>query len=266
MSNWIICPVRNAVKYTKAALPTFLAQDVGDVNVLIINNASDDGTTQWLNSLADKRVFVSHQDPPLSVAASWNFGLRWLFEPQPIPMKNAWRPPLAEYALVVNNDVLLRPDTYGWLKSCADSFVTAVGNNDPQCIEPSVRVNQEENFGVLSFEPPEGTIRPHPDFSCFMIHRDCWQKVGPFDERFAGGYVEDADYHIRMHNADIEAYCIDLPFYHVASGTAKEAGDKEREAIGKRADANRKLFREIYGCNVGSEEYYALFKQTEVNG
>src|SRR6266699_3172874 len=103
MTNWILCPLRNNLHFLRAALPTFLAQDIGNVKVLLLDNASTDGTPEWANALCDERVTYAYNFTPLSVAASWNRMLRWTFLAK------------EQHALVVNADVELRPDTCRWL-------------------------------------------------------------------------------------------------------------------------------------------------------
>ncbi len=103
--------------------------------------------------------------------------------------------------------------------------------------------------------------RPHPDFSCFLIRRWVWEKVGPFDERYLIAYCEDADYHVRMHRAKVDAKCIDIPFLHHAAATINSLPVWERERVERQADLNRALFKKEYGCEVGSAEYYALFSE-----
>lgn len=237
MSNWILCPLRNGLALTRAALKTFLQQDIGDVRVLFCDNLSQDGTVQWLTSLRDERIAIVYNSVPLSVAQSWNRMLRWTFNGS------------ANHALVVNNDVLLRPDTYRHLVADGGQFVTTVGDNNPKCVDPPWA------------DPDPEAKRPHPDFSCFLIRKECYERVGPFDEQFTGAYCEDGDYHIRMHRAGIEAYSLGLPFYHLGAGTLKNADQMATREIQKRADRNRELFRQKYGVQVGSNEYYELFTE-----
>lgn len=235
MTNFILVPVRNGLRYTRAAMPTFLAQDIGDITVLVIDNESTDGTQQWLMT-QPSNVVTWRQQTPLSVAGSWNRGLRWIFDHG------------CEYALVVNNDVELRSDTYRHLAADGGQFVTGVG------------VGDKAQVGDLRTPNPEGK-RPHPDFSCYLIRREAYERLGGFDESYTGGYCEDADAHLRMHRLAIDAYCIDLPFYHVASGTLKAViSNEERDRIQKMADANRERFKQRHGVEIGSEGYYNLFK------
>jgi GT2 family glycosyltransferase len=241
--NVIVCPVRNGLHYTREAMKTFLAQDVPDLSVVFIDNASTDGTTDWLKT---QDCFVFHNTTPRSVAASWNAGLRWAFEHG------------AETCLVVNNDVLLRPDTYRLLSEDGGLFVTAVASDDPDCIRPVKGPTGRWEYA----EPDPDAKRPHPTMSCFLMRRECWDRVGPFDEAFKGAFVEDQDYHVRMHKCGITAYCIDLAFYHIGSSTIKECGEAERVALMQQAGKNREYFFQKWGMHGASEEYYAMFKTT----
>lgn len=228
--NPLLCILRNGLPLTRNANLTFMAQDIG-VDVLFIDNDSTDGTAQWLSSLD---IHTIRNSPPKGVSESWNQGLGWWFSKG------------AEYVLCVNNDVALRLDTMRLLVEDEGGFVTAVGNSDPKCI--------------LSTTPPTGK-RPNPDFSCYLIRRWVWEKVGPFDENFKVGFCEDWDYHLRMERAGIQAYCIDIPFYHVASGTLKCMKEEELAMVQAQATKNREHFKSKYGFEGASPEYYEQFKK-----
>src|SRR5215471_7850241 len=118
--NYICCPVRNNLALTKRAVASFEKQDIGDVKILIIDKASSDGTSEWLRTsqVRSKNIVSSTFMEPLSVAQSWNTMLNWVFMTG------------EEWALVVNNDVELRPDTYRLLVEDGGGFVTAIGTRD----------------------------------------------------------------------------------------------------------------------------------------
>lgn len=235
MSNFILCPVRNGLHLTKAALKTFLAQDISDVRVLFMDNMSEeDNTKQWLYSVSNNIVRIMFGYENCSVAKSWNKMLDWTFRQG------------AEYALVVNNDVELRPDTYRHLVADGGQFVTAVGRAERSSIDaPYV-------------DPDPSKKRPFPDYSCFLIRKECWKSVR-FDEDFHGAYCEDLAHHLSLHRAGIQAWCLELPFYHVGAGTIKNADIKRTREIQKQAERNRQLFLKKFGVAVGSPEYYAQF-------
>lgn len=260
--NPIICPVRNNLHLTRKAVATFQAQDIeGGVEILVVNNASSDGTNEWLQT--QKEVGHVYYAPPVSVAESWNRMLQVVFK---------WG---AEYALVVNNDVELRPDTYRLLVDDGGGFVTAVGTRDAEKIKslPHDQLNQvtdeflrrEGAWGLpLSYPLPDPAAkRPHPDFSCFLIRREVYERVGPFDEGFKIAFCEDCDYDLRLYKSGIRAYCLDLPFLHHGSATIKNADPAEVRKIQVQAQRNREYFKSKWGFEVGSPEYYQCLGKGE---
>lgn len=224
--NPVVMLCHNAKELTEVAVDSVQKQDI-PVAITLVDNASTDGTAEWADRVP--HLFCHSFNPGLGVSAGWNFALTEVFRHY-------------EYCLVVNNDVVLRPDTYSALLDDGGDFVTAVSVNDPAAIVGDWR------------KAP----RPHPDFSCFLIRKKVWQVVGAFDERMKL-YASDNDYHLRMHEAGIEAYTIGIPFYHYASGTLKFAKPHERAAIQRQADADRAYFAEKWGFEVGGADYYQKF-------
>jgi GT2 family glycosyltransferase len=236
--------VRNSLALTKRAVTSVLEQDI-PVSLVLIDNASTDGTRECFES--SPLLAYVRRETPAGVSASWNYALNKFFgavrDDIPASLREL-EPKAIEHVLVVNNDVVLRPDTYRELLADGGQFVTAVGVDElPKIWVPFVK-----------------SVRPHPDFSCFLIRRQCWEKVGPFDESMVL-YASDADYHLRMHRAGIEAYTIGLPFYHYGSGTLKTADPAENQAIREQADRDRATFERKWGFKIGSEEYAQAFQK-----
>lgn len=236
--NWAVILAYNNVHLTKAAVASLQRQDIArGVQVLVVDNASKDSTAAWLDSRPDLHTMrLTTQD---SVAGCWNRALRWLFIEHDAP-----------YALVCNNDVMLRSDAYRWLVEDGGLFVTCVGKRDPECIKPPLAW------------PDPAAKRPHPDFSCYLMRRECFDRVGEFDENFKRAFCEDGDMHVRLHKAGIRAECLELPFYHYGSATVKHCDVKERLAIQRQADLNRRYFAQKYGFEMASEEYYRFFNSS----
>lgn len=242
--NPVIMLCHNALELTKKAVESVLQQDIR-ANLICVDNASTDGTAEWLEEkLVLRRAWggsisaISVWKTQRSVALAWNIQLDRIFR-DGRPFITA-----SDYALVVNNDVVLRSDTYRELLADGGPFVTGVGVGDMKQIE-----------GPFIKSPS-----PHPDFSCFLIRREVWEKVGPFDENFKGAYCEDLDYHVRMQMAGIRAVNIAMPFYHHVSGTLKNASPEEAQRIQDQANKNREYFKQKWGVAVGSPEYYAKFE------
>ena len=235
MDNWVLIPCHNNSDLLQACLISVLNQTI-PVRIFSINNGSVDNIPSVLAGLDNKHIVVNAY-PQLGVAGAWNYGLRYLF--------NA-RGEDAKSVLVINQDVILRPDTYELLNREEGEFVTAVSTGDKSRL-------------LCNLQKPSGNKRPHPDFSCFRITRECFETVGPFDEGFYPAWFEDNDYHVRMAKAGIEACCIDLPFYHYAGGTIKRAREQGvADYYDTAFRANQERFQNKWGVLPGTKEYEKL--------
>lgn len=226
--NYVICPVRNCLPLTQIAVKSFLSQDIGDVRVILIDNGSTDETGPWAR--AQEGVSHVNRSRHNGVSKAWNLGLKYVFESMKEP-----------YALVSNNDVMLRNDFYRKLVEHGGGFVSGM------------TVEKEDDL--------EGIAKhsKHPDFSCFLIRREVWEQVGAFDEEMML-YASDCDYHIRMHQKGIMALNLGIPFLHFRSSTLKHLPSEEADAVRKQADADREVFKGLHGCMPWEPEYDELFK------
>jgi O-antigen biosynthesis protein len=235
---WIVCLTQDNLHLTQRAVHSFTRQTVPTA-IFTVDNGSRDNTRQWLRSQGHDWILTFQRDH--SVAASWNRALEFL-----------WRSGV-ERALVCNNDVELEPHTAELLD------------------EVSARLNREAivtGVGVRSMEevrhrwPADllDSARPHPDFSCFLITRKVWDRVGPFDEKFHRAFGEDNDYHVRCRQAGVEAISVDVPFLHYGSATLKNMDWHDQMVVRIQADANREYFRKKYGFGIGTAEYEEFFK------
>lgn len=227
--NPVLMLAHNCLELTKRAVASVQAQDI-PTEILLIDNGSSDGTGTWAQ---EQGLFVASFRPQLGVSAGWNWGLRWLF-------------PQHEYVLVCNNDIELPPWGYktllGYLKLGAE-FVTG---------------GSTENRDFLTPSDPHPPIH-HPDFSCFLISRSAWEKVGEFDERMKF-YAQDNDYHVRAYRTGVELLRADVPFYHERSSTLKNAAPEERAEIQQQANSDREVFKSLYGCMPWEPAYNDLFR------
>ena len=72
----VIVPVYNGEKYIKHCIHSVMGQTLSDIEILVINDGSSDGTKQILEHLAseDQRIHVFHQKNQ-GVSAARNFGI-----------------------------------------------------------------------------------------------------------------------------------------------------------------------------------------------
>ena len=233
MNGSILIVSHNNIALTKAAVRTAMEQDV-PCDVMVIDNASSDGTAQWLKTKQLASITYSDQR---SLSYCWNHGLKmfWTIGSREV--------------LICNNDIELRPDTFRLLACYQAPFVSCVS------VDSVDRLHGDRTPTDL-----HKSERPHPDFSCFLIHKEVTDRVGWFDESYYPAYCEDCDYHVRMHRKGIRAVCVDLPFLHHGAQTVKSAEQGESARIQRGADLNRQRFKLRYGCLPGTPEYSELFK------
>lgn len=240
--NTVLILTRNNLELTKRCVESVQGQDIA-VKTMIYDNGSTDGTTEWAESQLEQLYELISAKENSGVSNGWNTSLSSLFHDDTCEFLHG---DPAEHVLVIGNDTILAPWTYSALLSANVPFVTGVDvGMDPLPVKPDVF-----------------PLSPHPDFSCFLIRRECWEKVGPFDERMKL-YASDCDYHIRAHRAGIQLWKASVPYQHERSSTLKRACQKERAEINFQANKDREVFRSIYECLPGTKEYEALFAKVE---
>lgn len=230
--NPVLILTHNNLELTKRCADSALAQDV-DTNVTIIDNGSTDGTKEWWSPPGVFRFFFPQN---LGVSKGWNSGLNNLF--------SSWE---CKHVLVIGNDTILASSTYSALLSANVPFVTGV----------------DVGMSPLPDKPDIFPLSPHPDFSCFLIRRECWERVGPFDERMVS-YASDCDYHIRAHRLGIPLWKASVPYNHERSSTMNRSTPQEKAHLQWQANKDREVFKSIYGCLPGTAAYNDLFREVEV--
>lgn len=64
-------PARNGGDHLRQCVASILAQTYREFELLVLDNASSDGSLQWLRSQVDSRIRVVESGEPLSIEASW---------------------------------------------------------------------------------------------------------------------------------------------------------------------------------------------------
>ncbi len=65
-------PVKNGGEYVKECVNSILSQTLRDFNLIMLDNYSNDGTIEWLQSLNDKRIIIHASEKPLSIEENWD--------------------------------------------------------------------------------------------------------------------------------------------------------------------------------------------------
>src|ERR1700677_2915436 len=159
--NPVLILTHNNLELTKKCVESVRAQDVDDVTLRILDNASTDKTVPWFHELWKSGYhewsFFNFESNK-GVSYGWNYGLREFFDNNN-----------ADHVLVLNNDVIIPPWFYRFLLSYTmPSFVTGISI---------------DTMEQIATPPGKTELVPFPDFSAFLIHREAWNIVGFFDER-----------------------------------------------------------------------------------
>lgn len=235
--NPVLILTKNNLEMNQRCIKSAVEQDI-PTHVHIYDNESTDGTKDWLDELhatGDYRRMNHSSGVDLGVSEGWNYVLDILF-------KN-WE---AEHVLVINSDTILPPWFYSTLLSYPGPFITGVS------------VGSMEEIATI---PPRKELAPCPDFSAFLIRKECWDTVGEFDGKMVL-YASDNDYHLRAHYAGVRLMNAGTPFFHQRSSTLNNASPLEKNTIRFQAEADRAEFRRKWGCSIGDAAYHALFEES----
>lgn len=182
--NW------NGRELLARCLPSVLAQDYPDAEVLVVDNGSTDGSLDWLAS-AYPQVRLLPQARNLGYAGGMNAGLRAA---------------QGELIAFLNNDVILRPD---WLRRLAKAMADdeRIGVAGCKLLYPEGNLIQHAG-GILRYplalpdhygfrQPDTGQFDEIKDVdyvtgAAFVARRELLDRIGAFDEGFYF-YFEDTD-------------------------------------------------------------------------
>jgi GT2 family glycosyltransferase len=233
MKHHVLTLTHNNLALTQKCIWSALRQDI-PARVWAVDNGSSDGSDKWLKAY---HWLLYGFAMNAGVSAGWNLGLKTLF-----------KEPETESVLVVGNDTQLAPWAYRLLLAYNLPFVTGVASDDLWQINQPI-----PNHG----DPLP--LQARPDFSCFLMKREAWERVGQFNEGMKH-YASDCDWHLRAHRMGIKLWKACVPFYHERSSTLRLASPQDRDEIQRQANEDRAYFYNLYRCLPGQEEYYALFR------
>ncbi len=224
---------------TRACLESVLGvTSYPNFEVVVVDNASTDGTPEYLRELAtrERRVRVALNPENRGFAAACNQGARLA---------------RGEVICFLNNDTVV---SRGWLSALvralrADPRLGLVGavTND---IGNEARIA----VGYSSIEAmPEWAERwswshrgerrgvPMVALFCAALRREVWEAVGELDERFGIGMFEDDDYSLRVRRAGYTvAVARDAYVHHWHQAAFRLLGEERYADL---YEKNRRLFR-----------------------
>lgn len=237
----------NNLAFTEACLFSIEAySDYRNLEVIVVDNASSDGSRDWLKEWAAESSPSGHKrrlvlnDENLGFAGGNNVGLRTA---------------TGEYLVILNNDTYVTP---GWVRTlCAhlrhDPKVGLVGpvtNNIGN--EARVEIQYSDMVEMLHRAGAYTRARPGESFPirtaaffCVAMRRQTYRLVGDMDEDFGVGFFEDDDYCRRVQNAGLEIVCADDVFihHHLSASFDKMKVEKKKELF----ERNKAIYEAKWG-------------------
>lgn len=211
MTIAVAIPLYNQVHYTKLCLESLERYTAGSVQVIIVDNASTDGTGAYLANMQDALIISNSVN--LGCAGAWNQGVKAASD--------------AEWIVILNNDVILSP---GWL----DGLISAAVLWQLDIVSPAIREG-EYNYDIESYSKEftgrmSGIIRRgKTNGICFMVHRRVFATIGQFDENFRIGQYEDTDFFLRAKQAGFRLGTVGTSFLHHFGSVTQDALKRSRE-------------------------------------
>jgi GT2 family glycosyltransferase len=239
----IVVVTYDGLPYNRLCLETVLGHaGDDDLELIVVDNGSRDGTAEYLARMsgADARLRVLLNGRNAGFAAACNQGLGLAG---------------GEYLVLLNNDTMVPP---GWLPR----LIAHLRNPEVGLVGPVTnRIGNEAEIETdyrtwgefLDFASARAARQAgdwielrSPAMFCLALRRETFARLGPLDERYEIGLLEDDDYADRARSAGYELRCVeDVCVHHFGEasfGHLVAAGD-----YGRILRANQARYAEKWG-------------------
>ena len=190
-----------------------------DVQIIVVDNASKDGSAEWLRQQDDLRVRFN--DENAGFPKGCNQGIELADKDADI--------------FLLNNDAVLTPNALFWLKIAlyendrvgSSGSMSNYVSNDQMIEEDFVNPADVINYAVKKNVLMENPYIPKIYLVGFalLIKRKVLDEVGSFDERFSPGNAEDVDLGLRIRMAGYEnMLCKNSVILHFGSQSFEKLG------------------------------------------
>ncbi|MBX7142821.1 MAG: glycosyltransferase [Oligoflexia bacterium] len=198
----IVVPLFNALEYTKQMLASLFANtDPKLYELILVDNASTDGTREYLSTLESKACVIRNAENR-NFSGACNQGAQQA---------------RGKYVLFLNSDTILRSQ---WLEPMLELVearpeVAIVGNKH---IYPEsgklhhagicFHADYSNSHYLVGVEPEDPRVNVEREFqavngACFLVRSDVFKKLGGFDETYRNG-AEDVELCLKVRQAGLK--------------------------------------------------------------
>jgi GT2 family glycosyltransferase len=240
----VVVVTLDKLAFTRMCLEALLANTRGDeaMEVIVVDNGSTDGTRDYLAKLAEL-----------------NPNVRLVLNPENAGFARACNQGLAvargSLVVLLNNDALVPP---GWLERLREPLADpSIGLAGPVTNRIGNEAEVEVGYTTWGEFRSEAATRAAEHAGevaevgtvtmfCLAMRREVLDRIGPLDQRFEIGLLEDDDYSLRARELDLRTVCLhDLLVHHFGEtsfGDLVPSGD-----YGRLLAANKERFEEKWG-------------------
>ena len=211
----VIIPNFNGMKYLPDCIASLNSQTTDDIEVVVVDNGSSDGSLEWLKANAVKHIALQKN---LGFAGGVNMGLK------------ACRSP---YAILLNNDTVVEPSFAEELIKAIERSkkIFAVSSKMVKASDHTLMDDAGDGLNILGWAYQRGVDEPVEDYDearyifsacagAAIYRMSILDEIGLFDENHFA-YLEDIDLCYRAKLAGYRNYfCPKAVVYHIGSATS----------------------------------------------
>lgn len=237
----IVLPVYNGEKTIASAIESVLKQTLRDIELIIVNDCSTDGTADIIQkyALADDRVKIINNSQNMKLPRSLNIGFSCA---------------QGEYYTWTSDDNLYKIDALEKMVLILEkdrSYDMVYSNYE--------RIREDGKIiGRTELDAPEKLLYGNVIGACFLYRSSIAEKVGSYDPNLF--LAEDYDYWLRIYkNGKIRHIEETLYYYREHSGSLTETRKTEIGLQTYRALEKNFLF--LVSCCENKEQRFAFYNQ-----